>query len=127
MLVVGFLNFVYPFFNINDPCLKSSSGLSKRFLESGVKGVFIISLVPDAPKLYVNVKQVWINHDINHLKEYKVPTDLKLCILLHLLIGTVKKIYNTCEAIWLQSVDYLKACIVKKEEYDGGRFAEKDS
>ena len=54
-----------------------------------------------------------------------------ICLLppqeLHLLIGPVNKMYNALEAIWPQSVDWLKACTVKKEEYHGGSFASNDS
>ena len=55
------------------------SGLPKKFLESGVKRIFIIGLVPDVPELYVNVKRIWINCGINHLKDYAVAIDMKLC------------------------------------------------
>ena len=58
---------------------KVHSGLSKKFLELGVKRVFIIGLVPYVTELYANVKRIWINYGIDHLKEYTVPTDLKLC------------------------------------------------
>ena len=54
----GFLKLSLFIFDINDPCSKSSSGLSTKFLESGVKKVFIIDLVPDAPELYANVKRI---------------------------------------------------------------------
>ena len=58
---------------------KVHSGLSKKFLELGVKRVFIIDLVPYVTELYANVKRIWINYGIDHLKEYTVATDLKLC------------------------------------------------
>ena len=58
---------------------KVHSGLSKKFLELGVKRVFIIDLVPFVTELCANVKRIWINHGIDHLKEYTVATDLKLC------------------------------------------------
>ena len=87
----GFLKLCLSIFNITDPCLNSSSGLSKKFLESGVKRLFIISLVPEVPELYVNVKQIWISCDINNLKKYTVATDLKLC---NVLIGMVN--HSSC-------------------------------
>ena len=51
----GFLKLCLSIFNINDPCSKSSTGLSKRFLESGVKRVLIIGLVLEVSEHYVNV------------------------------------------------------------------------
>ena len=38
-----------------------SGALSKKFLESGVKKIFIIGLVPDVFEDYVNVKRLWMN------------------------------------------------------------------
>ena len=56
-----------------------SSRLLKKFLESSV---FIIGLELDVPELCVNVKRIWVNCGISHLKAYTVTTDLKLCNLL---------------------------------------------
>ena len=61
----GFLKLCLSIFDINDPYSKSNSALSKKFLESGVKRVFIIGLVPDVSKHYVKVKRIWINCGIN--------------------------------------------------------------
>ena len=54
----------------------------KKFLESGVKRVFIIGLVPHVSKHYVNVKWIWINCSINILKNYTIATDSKICNIL---------------------------------------------
>ena len=78
----GFLKVCLSIFDINDPCPKSSSGLSKKFLESGVKRVFIIGLVPDVSEDYVNVKRIWMNYGVENLNKYTVATDLKLCNIL---------------------------------------------
>ena len=78
----GFLKLCLSIFDINDPCSKSNSVLSKKFLELGVKKAFIIGLVPDVSEHYVNVKRIWINCGINNLKNYTIATDLKLCNVL---------------------------------------------
>ena len=66
----GFLKVCASVFDINDPIPKLSTALSKKFLESGVKKILIIGLVLDVSEDYVNVKRVWINCGIEHLKKY---------------------------------------------------------
>ena len=51
----GFLKIWNSVFDIDDPIPKISGALSKTFLESGVKKIFIIGLIPDVSKDYVNV------------------------------------------------------------------------
>ena len=63
----------------------------KKFLESGVKRVFIIGLVPNVSEHYVNLKQIWVNCGINNLKNYTIAIDLKLC---NLLLGMMN--YSSC-------------------------------
>ena len=62
----GFLKVCASVFDINDPIPKLSTALSKKFLESGVKKILIIGLVPDVSEDYVNVKRVWMNCGIEH-------------------------------------------------------------
>lgn len=52
--------------------------MSKKFLELGVKKVFIIRVVPD--ENYVNDKKLWLKSGVDTLKkQYAVATDLKSC------------------------------------------------
>ena len=45
--------------------------------------MFVIGLVADIPENYVNVKRLWLNADIESLRQrYTVATDLKLCNIL---------------------------------------------
>ena len=46
---------------------------------------------------------------------------------LHLLIGPANKMSSALEAIWPQSVDWLKSWNLKKEEYHWGSFPGSDS
>ena len=79
----GFLKICSSVFDINDPIPKVSGGLTKRFLESGVKKVFIIGLAPGVSEDYVNVKRLWMNSGIEQLRrDYTIATDLKLCNVL---------------------------------------------
>ena len=79
----GFLKICLSIFDINDPLPKANNSIGKRFLESGVKRVFIIGLVPDITENYVNVKRLWLNTGLDGLKKrYTVATDLKLCNIL---------------------------------------------
>ena len=78
----GFLKIYASVFDIDDPIPKMSGVLSKKFLKSGVKKIFIIGLVPDVSEDYVNIKRLWVNCDVEHLRNYTVATDLKLCNLL---------------------------------------------
>ena len=83
----GFLKLCLSIFDINDSCSRSNSALSKKFLESSVKRVFIIGLVPNVSEHYMNIKWIWINHGINILKNHTMATDLKLCnVLLRMII-----------------------------------------
>ena len=105
----GFLKLCLSIFDINDPYSKSNSALSKKFLESGVKRVFITGLVPDVSEHYVNVKRIWINYSINILKNYTIATDLKLC---NVLLGMMS--HSSCHpCAWC---DTTKDNLHKKEE-----------
>ena len=68
-------------FDIDNPYQNtSSSSMSKRFKDSGVKRGFVIGIVPKVSEYYVNVKRLWISIEIQALqKKYTVATDLKLC------------------------------------------------
>ena len=79
----GFLKICLSIFDIHDPLPKADHAMSKRFLESGLKRVFVIGLVPDVGENYVNVKRLWINSGVEKLqKKYTIATDLKLCNIL---------------------------------------------
>ena len=70
-------------FDINDPTPKVGGNLTKKFLESGVKKLFIIALAPNVSELYVNMKRLWLNCGIEKLHHrYTIATDLKLCNVL---------------------------------------------
>ena len=57
----GFFKFCMLIFDINDPFPYLKSCLSKKFKESGVKRVFLLSLVQDVPENYVNLKRIWLS------------------------------------------------------------------
>ena len=78
----GFLKIQACLFNIDDPIQKMSGALSKTFLESGVRKVFIIGLVPDVSEVYLNVKRLQMNCGVENLRNYTLATDLKMCKLL---------------------------------------------
>ena len=79
----GFLKICTSVFNINDPTPKVGGNLRKKFLESGVKKLFIIAVAPNVSELYVNVKRLWLNCGIEKLQHrYTIATDLKLCNVL---------------------------------------------
>lgn len=205
----GFLKICLSIFDKDDPTSISDGALSKKFMESGVKKIIIIGIVPDIPENYVNVKRLWLNCGAEKLNHYTIATDLKLCNILlgmmshsschpcpwcdikkevihkkgtqrtilslmnlfwdffesrdrksdakkygnvihppiicddidnetpvillipppelHLLIGPVNKIYSALESKWSGSINWLKCCNVKKEEYHGGSFAGNES
>ena len=77
-----FLKICASVFDIDNPILKMSGALSKTFPKSGVKKNFTIGLVPDVPEDYVNVKWLWTTCGVEHLRNYTVATDLKLCNIL---------------------------------------------
>ena len=77
-----FLKICASVFEIDDPTPGVSGALSKKFLESGVKKILIIGLVPDASENYVNVKRLWMNCAVEKLRNYTLATDLKLCNIL---------------------------------------------
>ena len=77
-----FLKICASLFDIDKPIPKMSGALSKKFLEFGVKKIFIIGLVPDVSEDYVNVKRLWMNRGVEHLRNYTVATDSKLCNIL---------------------------------------------
>ena len=64
----GFLKICHSVFDIDDPIPKINGALSKTFLESGVKKIFIIGLVPHVSEDYVNIKQLWMNCGVEHLR-----------------------------------------------------------
>ena len=64
----GFLKICTSVFDIDDPVPKMSGALSKTFLESGVKKIFIVGLVPHVCEDYVNIKQLWMNCGVEHLR-----------------------------------------------------------
>ena len=64
----GFLKICASRFEIDDPTPRVSGALSKKFLESSVKKILIVGLVPDVSEYYVNVKQLWINCGVEKLK-----------------------------------------------------------
>ena len=76
----GFLKICASIFEIDDPTPRVSGALSKKFLESGVKKILIVG--PDVSENYVIVKRLWINCDVDKLRNYRVATDLKLCNIL---------------------------------------------
>ena len=78
----GFLKICASLFDIDDPIPKMSCALSKTFLESVVEKMFIIGLVPNVSEDYVNVKWLWMNFGVEHLRNCTVATDLKLCNIL---------------------------------------------
>ena len=78
----GFLKICTPAFETDNPILKMNGALLKKFLEVGVKNISIIVLVPDVCEDYVNVKRLWMNCVVYHLRNYTVVTDLKLCNIL---------------------------------------------
>ena len=77
----GFLKVCLSIFDIDNPYQNtSSSSMSKRFKDSGVKRVFVIAIVPKVSEYYVNVKRLWISIGIQALqKNYTAATDLNLC------------------------------------------------
>ena len=80
----GFLKVCLSIFDIDNPNQNtSSSSMSKRLRDSGVKRVFAIGIVPEVSEYYVNVKRLWISIAIQALqKKYTVATDLKLCYII---------------------------------------------
>ena len=54
----GFLKICASTFEIEDPAPRVRGALCKKFLESGVKKILIIGLVPDVSENYVNVKRL---------------------------------------------------------------------
>ena len=78
----GFLKMCTSIFDINDPTPKVGGSSIKKFLEYGVKKLFIIGLVPNVSEDYVNVKRLWLNSGVEKLHRYTIATDLKLCNVL---------------------------------------------
>ena len=78
----GFLKICLSIIDLNQPC-SSTTTLSKKFLDSGVKKVFIIGIVPEVQENYKNLKTLWLNAHINLLdRSFTIATDLKLCNIL---------------------------------------------
>ena len=72
-------DFCLSIFEVDDPSPKYRSSLTKKFLESGVKRLFITDLAPNISEDYVNLKRLWINSGISFLRrKYTIATDLKL-------------------------------------------------
>lgn len=79
----GFLKICVSVFEINDPIPKAGAGLLKKYLESGVKKLFVIGIAPTVKESYVNVKRLWLNSGVDKLQRgYTIATDLKLCNIL---------------------------------------------
>ena len=98
----GFLKFCTSIFDIEDPSPRMNTGMSRKFLESGVKRVLIIGLAPNVSEDYVNVKRIWLDCGIDKLRKYTIATDLKLC---NVLLGMMN--HSSCHpCAW---------CDVKKE------------
>jgi len=55
-------------FDIDKPQPNEDNSLVKRFLDSGVKKVILIGLLPDVNENYVIVKRLWINTGLDKLK-----------------------------------------------------------
>ena len=78
----GVLKICLSIFDLNQPCF-STTTLSKEFLDSVVKKVFIIGIVPEVQENYKNLKTLWLNAHINLLdRAFTIATDLKLCNIL---------------------------------------------
>ena len=57
--------------------------LSKNYIDTGVKKVFIIGITPDVPEKYANVKKVCTSIGLSSLnRKFSIATDLKLCNIL---------------------------------------------
>lgn len=78
----GFLKMCLSVFDIHDPLPKANNAMSKKFLESGVKKVFVVGIVPDISENYINMKRLWLNSSVDKLQKYTIATDLKLCNIL---------------------------------------------
>ena len=87
----GFLKICASIFETDDPTPRVCGTLSKKFLESGVKKILIVGLVPDVSENYVNVKRLWINCGVEKLRNYTVATDLKV---FNILLGMMS--YSSC-------------------------------
>ena len=91
----GFLKIGLSVFELDDastthsPRSKLSSGLARKFKDSGVKRSFILALVPDVQENYRNVKLLWSKTGLNTMRHtFSVACDLKLCNMLQWLDGT---------------------------------------
>ena len=78
----GFLKLCLSTFDINDPCSKSNSELSKKIPWVRCKKSLHNRPGTRCLRTFVNVKQMWINCGVNILKNYTIVTDLKLCNVL---------------------------------------------
>ena len=132
----GFMKVCLSIFDMKMP--STGKTLSKKFLDSVVKRVFILALVPDIQENYYNVKKLWITTHIHLLERpFTIATDLKLCnILLGLMshsalhpccwcnidkhnlhkIGTQRTIANLRELFW----SYYGAGVSKAKAKDFG-------
>ena len=79
----GFRKMCLSVFDIHDPLPKANNAMSKKFLEFGVKKVFVIGIVPDISENYINMKRLCLNSGVDKLlQKYTIATDLKLCNIL---------------------------------------------
>ena len=94
----GFMKVCLSIFNLIEPEEKCRT-LAKTFKNSGVRKVFILTVVPDIQENYWNVKKIWMETGIHKLKTpFTIATDLKLCnILLGLMSHSAIHPYSWCD------------------------------
>ena len=79
----GFLKISMSLFEMDILVSANKVGLSKKFKHSGVKKVFLIAAVSNAPENDQNVKKLWLNLGLENLdRRFAIVTDLKLCNIL---------------------------------------------
>ena len=69
----GFLKICGSVFDIDDSIPKMTGALSKKFLEYGVKKIFI-RLIPDVSEDYLNLQRLWMNFGVEHLRNCTVAS-----------------------------------------------------
>ena len=79
----GFVKFCLSVFELNANENTEKNALAEKFKDLGVKKAMIITVVPDIPENYFNIKRLWINVGL-HLfnRKFTIATDLKLCNIL---------------------------------------------
>ena len=74
----GFLKISISGFDMDNLISDSKVGLSKKFKDSGVKKVFLVTAVPDVLENYQNVKKLWLNLGMQNIhRRFTIATDLK--------------------------------------------------